>query len=140
MAVAITQSHGTIVEIGDGVTPTEGFTAIDGVHNGPQGMDLNPEMISARHHGSDSTLRKPTVLADTTLTFDIYYDSADTNHAALRDAAQDMTRHNFKLKLTDTGAEIYSFAAYVSFRLNAPTDGFNVASIELRVDGDVTIE
>jgi hypothetical protein len=137
MPYAITAAHGAKVQIGSG-TSVETFADLQGVHNGPQGLDDVWNIIQARHHGSTSTHQKRTFKEPSSLTFDIYYDSTDTYHAALLVSARTGTRKNYKLLLQDNGTETFSFAAYCSASLSAEVEGFNVYSITLAVDGDVT--
>lgn len=138
MAVAITAAHGVVIKLGDGATP-EVFTAIDGVHNGPNGPGFAPQMISARHHGSDDTFMKVSTVEKTPVTFDIYYDSNDTVHGALITAAKAGTRKNFEMTLLDTGAEKYAFGAYIQASFTGQVDGFNTYSIQLNIDGAITV-
>jgi hypothetical protein len=138
MTVLVTAAHGVILKIGDGATP-EVFTAIDGVHNGPNGPGFTPQMISARHHGSDDTFMKVTTIDKNPVSFDIYYDSADAQHGALITAAKNGTRKNFEMTLTDTGAEKYAFGAFVQASYTGQVDGFNIYSIQLNVDGAITV-
>lgn len=137
MTYALTAAHGAKVKIGNGAS-TEVFNEIMGVHNGPTGLGWVPNMIEARHHGSSNTFRKVANVVEQPLSFDLFYDSTETTtHGALLTAAQNKTRKNFKLELTDSGAEIYQFYAYVSMTLSAQVDGFNVYSVKLEVDGAI---
>lgn len=138
MPVSVTAAHGVQIKLGDGASP-EVFTLVDGVHNGPNGPGFAPQMISARHHGSNDTFMKVSTVDKTPVTFDVYYDSADTNHAALITAAKNGTKKNFKVILTDTGAEEYAFGAYVQASYQGQVDGFNIYSIQLNIDGAITI-
>jgi hypothetical protein len=138
MPYAISAAHGATVKIGNAASP-EVFTAIQGIHNGPQGLDDVWNIIQARHHGSTSTHQKRTFKEPSSLTFDIYYDSTDAQHIALLAAARAGTRKNYQLVITDAGAEAFAFAAYASASLSAEVEGFNVYSITLAVDGDVTV-
>lgn len=139
MAVAVTSAFGATIALGNGATPTEVFTTIVGVHNGPNGPGFQPQMITARHHGTADTIMKVSTVDKTPVTFDIYYDSADATHLALIAKAQSGGRNNFKITLTDTGTEIYTFAAYVQASFSGQVDGFNVYSIQLSIDGAITI-
>lgn len=138
MTVLVTAAHGVVIKIGNGATP-EVFTTIDGVHNGPNGPGFAPQMISARHHGSNDTFMKVSTVDKTPVTFDIYYDSADTQHGLLVTAAKNGTKANFEMLLTDTGAEKYAFGAYVQASYTGQVDGFNIYSIQLSIDGAITI-
>lgn len=134
----ITAAHGVTVKIGDGASP-EVFNELLGVHNGPNGPGWEPQIIEARHHGSESVFRKVTLISKSPVTFDMYYDSMDTDHITLMTAVKAGTRKNYKITLTDTGVEVYSFAAYASATFKGDVSGFNVYSVTLNIDGDITV-
>ncbi len=138
MTWSASAAHGVKIKIGSG-TSVETFTEISGVHNGPSGPGFEPQMIEQRHHGSNDPVQKPTIVKKTPVTFDILYDSGDTHHGLLISAAKDLTRKNFQMVLTDTGAEQYAFAAYVQAAFKGEVEGFNVYSITLNIDGAITI-
>ena len=139
MTINVTAAHGVVIKLGDGATP-EVFTPIDGVHNGPNGPGWTPQMISARHHGSSDTFMKVSTIDKTPVTFDIYYDSTDVVHAALIAAAQSGTRKHFQMELQDEGGEVYLFGGYVQASYQGQVDGFNIYSIQISIDGAVTID
>lgn len=135
MAVAVTAARGVLVKLYN----AGAFATIDGVHNGPNGPGFTPQLITARHHGSADTIIKVSTVDKTPVTFDIYYDSNDTIHGALVTAAKNATRSQFQITLVDTGAEIYTFYAYVQASFSGQVDGFNIYSIQLSIDGAITI-
>lgn len=135
MTVAITAAHGVDLDM----YVSASFQTIDGVHNGPNGPGFAPQMISARHHGSDDTFMKVSTVDKTPVTFDIYYDSADAVHLALVAAAKDGTRQQFRMTITDTGAEVYTFHAYVQASFTGQVDGFDTYSIQLNIDGAISV-
>lgn len=139
MTVAVTAAHGAFVKIGNSASP-EYFYYIDGVHNGPNGPVLNARVIEAAHHGSTTVLKKASLRDNGQVTFDIYYDSTDTNgHAVLLTNHDAKTVTNFQMIITDTGAEQYSFAAIISqLSYSGQVEGFNVYSVTLDVSGAVT--
>lgn len=138
MPYAETAAHGATVEIDVG-TSTPDWDEIPGVHNGPRISRAN-EIIQARHHGSTSSIKKASFRDEGQCTFDIYYDSTDTVHTALRTAFEGKTTKSFRVTLTDNGAEIYTFSAVVSqFAVNAEVEGWNVASVALDISGDITV-
>jgi hypothetical protein len=138
MTVAVTAAHGVVIKLGDGASP-EVFTTIDGVHNGPNGPGFAPQMISARHHGSNDTFMKVSTVDKTPVTFDVYYDSGDTTHAAIITASKNGTKKNFEMTLTDTGSEKYAFGAFIQASYTGQVDGFNIYSIQLNIDGAISI-
>lgn len=135
MTVAITAAHGIDLDM----FVSGSFQSIDGVHNGPNGPGFTPQMISARHHGSDDTIMKVSTVEKSPVSFDVYYDSVDTIHAALVAAAKNGTRSQFRLTITDTGAEVYTFYGFVQATYQGQVDGFNVYSIQINIDGAITI-
>lgn len=137
MPYTITSAHGAEVQIGNGAS-SETFTEIQGVHNGPNGLEETWNTIQARHHGSTATYQKRTFKEPASLTFDLFYDSTDTQHIALMTSARNGTRKNYKLIITDQGAEQAAFAAYASVNLSAQPDAFNVYSVTLTIDGEIT--
>lgn len=138
MPYAETAAHGAVVKIGNAASP-EVFTAIPGVHNGPTGAGWTPRIIEAIHHGSN-TVKKYASFVDTgEITFSVYYDSTDTYHQALRDAAKNKTQTNFQVVYNEAGDEQFAFAAFVSFDSDADPEGWNVRNITLSINGDITV-
>ena len=135
----ITAAHGVTIKLGNDDGPPETFSLIEGVHNGPNGPGFAPQMISARHHGSEDTFMKVSTIEKTPVTFDIYYDSSDTVHAAITAASKTGTRKTFEITITDTGAEVYTFEAYIQATYAGAVDGFNIYSIQLNIDGAITV-
>lgn len=135
MAVAVTAARGALVKLYN----AGAFATIDGVHNGPNGPGFVPQMITARHHGSADTIQKVSIVDKSPVTFDVLYDSNDAIHLALVTAAKNATRSQFQITLTDTGAEVYTFYAYIQATYSGQVDGFNIYSIQLTIDGAITI-
>jgi len=132
MAYELTAAHGIAVKLGDGSSP-ETFTEIQGVHNGPNGPGVVQNIIEARHHGSETTVRKQSSGSISPMSFSIYYDSANPQHAALHAAGLAGTSANFQVVGTDTGAEKVAFEAFIDFVLKGEVDGFNVADVTLNL-------
>lgn len=138
MTLVATAAHGCQVKVGDGAS-SEVFTAVEGITSGPSGPGWTTNMLEARIHSSDSPVRKVSSLTTEPVTFTILYDSTNTQHIRLRTLTTTKARGNFQVLLTDTGAEQYAFAAYVSLSLSSEVDGFNTASVTLNIDGDITV-
>lgn len=131
------EAHGAQIKIGDGASP-EVFTAIALINSGPDGPDVSQNIIEAFTHDSNFPTKKATYVNTGTVTFSVLYDSTDTQHIALRDAATNSTRTNFQVVLNETGAEQLDFSAYVTFAwANDPSD-FSQANITLDIDGAIT--
>lgn len=138
MTVAPKAAHGTIIEVQTDDSPLT-WEAIDGVQNGPTGPSFTPQFLSTRHHGSEHTLQQVSTVEKGPVSFDILYDSNDTIHDMLKDAAKAGTSLIFRETLQDTGGEIYVYTAYVTFTPNSPVEGWVTANIQLTIDGDVTV-
>lgn len=130
-------AHGCEIKIGNGASP-EVFNALKGVSGGPSGAGYEPQMLEGRFHHTTGTVRKATGVNTPPLQFNIAYDSTDTYHAALLTAAQNKTRKNFKVILTDQGAEEHSFAAFVAMTLSSDVGEFVTYRVTLHVDGTPT--
>jgi len=138
-------AFGTQLQIGDGATPTEGFTTIAGVRdiNGP---NMSAETIDAKAHDSPGAWGEmiPSFLNAGEVTFDIAYDPAEPTHmdgaGGLRNDFKNRTLRNFKLIYTDTGASEDAFSAYITaFGPSAPLADLLTASITLTLSGEPTL-
>lgn len=138
MTYELTAAHGAQIKIGSGTSP-ETFTAIKGVHNGPNGPSWDTNVIEARHHGSNVTFKKPTYVNTGSVTFSVYYDSTDTQHQQLLTDAAAMAKRNFKVIINDPGDEEYHFAAFIGLTFRGDVDGWNVYDVTLNIDGDITV-
>lgn len=139
MAVTETAAFGTKLSLGS-VATTPVYTEIKGVHNGPNGPSRKMEILQARHHGRTGTLKRASFSDEGQVQFDLYYDSADTTHAALLTAYAAKQVRKFKMELTDTGAEVYTFDAIIaSIQGNFQVEGWNVQSVVLEITGDITV-
>lgn len=131
MSLAETASHGCTITING--------SSLEGIFNGPNGPGFRPNVVEARHHSTEATIRKVSYVDTTPCSFSIYYDSTQSAHGALRDAAANGTAVSVVQTLTDTGGEVYTYSALVDFAAAAPVDGYNTADVTLSVDGDITI-
>lgn len=134
-------AFGTLLKIGDGVTPTEGFADVDGVRdlNGPS---QSIETIDTTHHTSPGNYREviPSFKSAGEISFNLLYDSTDAEHILLRDAFKNREKTNFKVVFTDAGDEQLAFAAYVTqFEYAAPIDDALTVAVTLTITGDITI-
>ncbi|NIM21854.1 MAG: hypothetical protein GTN64_05465 [Candidatus Latescibacteria bacterium] len=139
MAITETAAHGAVLGIGDGTT-VESFFTVEGITAGPTGGGYAARIIDLFTHSSSVIIKTATVTEPTDLTFELAYDSSDTYHAQLRDAAKNLTQTNFELTFTDTGAEKIAFAAVVAtFDRSADPEDWNKISVTLTPFGDFTI-
>lgn len=94
-----------------------------------------------RLEGDGWVERHPTTIDTSEGEFTVLYDSGDTAHAALTAAAttRPPVKWSFRLTLTDTGAEVVTFDAYVGMTgIGTETDGSNERTFTLRPTGEIT--
>jgi len=137
-------SFGTLLQQGDGGTPTEAFTTIAEVLD-ISGPGLSLGMEDGTHHSSTGGWREqiPTLLDGGQVSFDIQYDPVGATHDASTGLIKDMedkTLRNFQLVFPDSGSTTWSFAAYVAeFEPGAPVEGKLTASVTLQLSGQPTL-
>jgi len=140
MAVTPAAAYGSSLAHGDAASPTEAFTEIAGARN-IQGPNYSAETIDVTHHASPGNYREmvPSFLSGGEVTADILYDSADATHGALFTDYEARTLRNFEMTLTDTGAEVHSFSAYITgLVIGAPLDDAVTLALTLTISGAVT--
>ncbi len=129
-------AHGASVKIGDAASP-EVFTAIAQITSGPDGGGISPNMIEARVHSQEATIRRVTNVNYEPISFTVLYDSSDTQHALLKTSAAAGTLKNFTILGADTGAELMTFSAYIGINFSKNPDGWDEMSVNLEIDGAV---
>ena len=135
-------AFGTVLNIGDGATPTEGFDPIANITSlsGP-GLGLDQEDMTT--HDSTNAWEDvvPTILRSGELSADIVYDPGDGTHDAttgLVSVMEAKTLTNFQLIFPDTTE--WDFAAYVTgFEPGAPVDGALTAAVKFKITGEPTL-
>lgn len=120
-----------------GTDGTQVFDGINGIHNGPNGPGFEPQIQEATHHGTADTIRRLSRVNKTAVTFDVYFDPANVEHALLLANARAGTKTDFRQYLNDGTGDGYAYSAYISMSPSAPVDGFNVYSTTLNIDGEV---
>lgn len=134
-----TAAHGISLKIGDGAT-SESFNAIQKITNGPNGPNFNCRIIEASSHSDAAIIKKASLRDNGQVTFDLLYDSTDTQHALLMTNHLAKTVTNFQMILTDTGAEQYAFSAIVStMNFSGQAEGWNTMAVTLEISGDITV-
>lgn len=132
--MADTSAKGAQLSVSDmASSPT--FTAIANISAGPDGPGFTQSFIEAVTHSATQRLRKKTFTDIGPVTFEVLYDSSNTQHAQLRDASKAGTLLDFRATSTDTGAEVAAFSAWVDFNVGRDPNGFNTAQITLTLDG-----
>ena len=139
MATAAVSSFGTLLKAGDGGSPTEVFTTIAEVKDisGPS-MEQGTEEVTT--HSSPARFREfiPTLLDGGEVTFDVNFIGDATQGPAdgVYDDMVDGTKRNYTITFPTTGADVVTFAAYVTgFEPDAPVEGVLGASITLKITG-----
>ena len=138
MAAAPKVAKGTTVAIGDGAT-SETFNDLEDILDGPSLSGFTTRIVEFVTQDGDTVNRKPAHRDSGQVTFAIAYDSADTYHAQLLTDHRARTIRNFQVTLTDTGAEVYDFAAVIDLSMSAPVEGLVRCDVTLHIDGDVTV-
>ena len=74
-----------------------------------------------------------------TITLDINYIPANTQHAGLRTDRANQTLRSFRITFTDSPNTTWTFSAYVlGFEVSNAVDDVTKASVTLRVSGSIT--
>jgi predicted secreted protein len=132
-------SHGTLLQIGDGATPTEAFATIAKIKD-ISGPNFNRGTHDASTQTTDWGEIVPGLKQPGEVTFDINFIPTDSTHdhstGLLKDFV-DGTKRNWKIIWPDSGSTDWQFAAYItSFEPTAPVDGLLTASLTLSLTGD----
>lgn len=132
-------SHGTLLNVGDGGSPTEVFTTIAKIKD-IGGPGFNRGTHDASTQTTDWGEIVPGIKMGGAVSFDINLIPTDGTHdqntGLLKDFI-DGTKRNFQLVFPDPGNTVWQFAAYVlSFEPDAPVDGLLTASLTVEITGD----
>lgn len=137
-------SFGTLLKIGDGATPTEGFTTIAEVLDisGPA-LKANTEDVTSHSSTGGWEESIPTTLAAGEVTFDVNFIPTTATQSQTSGLLRDLknkTKRNFQLVFPDTGSTTWPFAAYVTgFEPKAPVKGKLSAAVTLMITGQPTL-
>lgn len=124
-------AHGAVLAKGDGAS-SESFAPVPQVIAGPNGGGYTSETIEAFPHDSAVVIKKVSKVTPTPITGTLNYDSSDAVHAAMRAAAKNKTVGNWRLTMTDGGAEVLDFSGIVSrFEVTNDPEGFVAAEFEI---------
>ena len=135
-----TSGFGTLLQRGDGATPTEAFTTVAEVTN-LSGPSEGLEVIDATHMESPSSYREylPSLLDSGEITFDLNFLPAVAAQTGVRTDMLNRTKRNWQIVFTDSGTTTYSFAGFVTaFEPSAQIDDKLSASATIKVTGPVT--
>jgi predicted secreted protein len=135
-------AFGTLLQVGDGGSPTESFTTIAEVKD-ISGPDISIDTEDITPHDAVGGWEEfiPTILRSGEITFDLNFVPSDSLHGdfsgtGLIDALKNRTKKNYQLVLPTSPTYTWSFAAYVTgFSNSEPVGGVLGASVTLKVTG-----
>jgi len=136
MTATTHNTNGLVLKIGDGATPTEGFTAVGQITDW-DGFDEKSKVIDITTLDDDYSEKDGGAVIDSGATgMDLLYDPANTNINGLRTGVG--TKKNFKLILSN-GTTQFAFAAVITgFKIMGKKDDKIRAKVSLDVSGAIT--
>lgn len=136
MTATTLNTNSTVLKIGDGVTPTEGFTSVGQITDW-DGFDEKSKVIDITTLDDDYSEKDGGAVIDSGATgMDLLYDPANTNINDLRTGVG--TKKNFKLILSN-GTTQFAFAAVITgFKIMGKKDDKVRAKVSLDVSGAIT--
>jgi hypothetical protein len=136
MTATTHNTNGLVLKIGDGATPTEGFTAVGQITDW-DGFDEKSKVIDITTLDDDYAEKDGGAVIDSGATgMDLLYDQANTNINALRTGLG--TKKNFKLTLSN-GTTQFAFAAVITgFKVMGKKDDKVRAKVSLDISGAIT--
>lgn len=136
MTATTHNTNGLVLKIGDGATPSEGFTAVGQITDW-DGFDEKSKVIDITTLDDDYAEKDGGAVIDSGATgMDLLYDQASTNINALRTGLG--TKKNFKLILSN-GTTQFAFAAVITgFKVMGKKDDKVRAKVSLDVSGAIT--
>jgi len=143
MATGAIDSHGTLLQMGDGGAP-ESFTTIAEVLD-VTGPSLARDTHDATTHDSTASWEDVvvSVLRSGEVTFTVNYVPTGATHDASTGLIKkyvDGTKTNFKLVLPDSGNTTQPFAAFVTgLSPGAPVSGILTMDVTLKLTGQVVL-
>jgi len=136
MTATTLNTNSTVLKIGDGATPTEGFTNVGQITDW-DGFDEKSKVIDITTLDDDYSEKDGGAVIDSGATgMDLLYDPANTNINALRTGVG--TKKNFQLILSN-GTTQFAFAAVITgFKIMGKKDDKIRAKVSLDVSGAIT--
>jgi hypothetical protein len=136
-------SHGTLLKIGDGGTPTESFASIAELAD-ITAPPLSRTMHEARSQTQPWVERVAGMLDAGECTMALNFIPTDSTHNDDTGLIADLvagTLRNFQLWFPDSGPKKWGFAAYISaVQATAPVDGLLTADVTLTISGAVNFD
>ena len=140
MTTAI-NSHGTLLRLGDGATPTEAFTTIAQVLDISLPAPTTQFEETTNHSSAGYVERMASIVDSGEVSFDVNWIPTDSTHDPATGLWADMvakTLRHFSVTLTEGSS--MTFSAYVaSVAPSAPVVGPYTASVTLQITGAVTL-
>lgn len=137
-------AHGTLLQVGDGVSTGETFTTVAEVTNiGGPGIALEPLEVTS--HSSTAGWKEfiGGLLDGGEVSLSINYIPTNATHDATTGLIADQvarTVRNFQLVFPDSGTTTWSFSALVvNFEPGEPVDNALTAEVTLKVTGQPTL-
>lgn len=136
MTATTLNTNSTVLKIGDGVSPTEGFTSVGQITDW-DGFDEKSKVIDITTLDDDYSEKDGGAVIDSGTTgMDLLYDPANTNINGLRTGVGN--KKNFKLILSN-GTTQFAFAAVITgFKIMGKKDDKIRAKVSLDVSGAIT--
>lgn len=136
MTATTLNTNSTVLKIGDGVTPTEGFTNVGQITDW-DGFDEKSKVIDITTLDDSHAVKDGGAVVDSGSTgMDLLYDPANTNINGLRTGVG--TKKNFRLILSN-GTTQFAFAAVISgFKIMGKKDDKIRAKVSLDISGAIT--
>jgi hypothetical protein len=134
-------AFGTLLQVGDGATPTEVFTTLAEVKD-IDGPDISMDTEDITPHDAVGGWEEfiPTILRSGEITFDLNFVPDSTQHGdtsgGLINSLKTRAKKNYRLVLPSDPVYQWTFAAYVvGFSNSMPVGGVLGASVTLKVTG-----
>lgn len=137
-------AFGTLVKIGDGATPTEGFTTIAELRK-VSGPKLKLETIDVTVHNTAEPWRQfiGGLLDGGEVTLDLNFIPTDGTHNYSAGLLSDMVnrvQRNFQIEFPDSGNTTWTFTALVTaFDMNSEPSSVLQATVTLKLSGSPTL-
>lgn len=135
----------TLVQIGDGATPTEGFTTIAELRN-ISGPSMSADVIDVTTHNTSTPFRRfiSGLIDGGEINLDINFVPQDPTHSYSTGLLSDFlnrTRRNFALVFPDEGSTTWIFPGIITnFETNSDPADVLMGSVTIKIAGPPTFE
>lgn len=133
-----TGALGVVLERDDG-----GFSTVGNVGD-ISGLDLGTGRVEVTSHDAALAGRRRTFVGtlgnEANLSFPLFWDSSDGEHLGLQSDGRNSTLRDFRMTLTDTGAQVLTFSGHVTgFEVTAGVEASNMANVTIGISGDIVV-